>query len=147
MNKEPDPKLLLAYIILLAIMFFFIGFIIGKDKKEIGEYNEPILEAYHIPILVKNRTLIDVFEYDMEMYFLCYEIIKCESQWNENAKNPNSTARGLFQIIKGSEELCEKNLGIELDMYNEKDNMICGKYLMEHQGLSAWKESRHCWDK
>jgi len=38
MNKEPDPKLLLAYIILLAIMFFFIyeGDILSFD---IQDYN------------------------------------------------------------------------------------------------------------
>jgi len=78
---------------------------------------------------------------------LIERIIQCESGGDPTANNPNSTARGLLQIIKGSEEFCEKGLGLELDMYNPNDNLLCGEYLMAHGGVSHWEASRHCWER
>jgi len=74
-------------------------------------------------------------------------IIQCESGGNPNAKNPNSTARGLMQVIKSSEEFCERELGMELDMYDPDDNLLCGECLMANGGLAHWEESRYCWNQ
>ena len=73
-------------------------------------------------------------------------IIFCESSNNPNAKNPNSSARGLLQVIESSERECEKALGRKLDMYNPADNLACGRYLYENGGLRHWVSSKGCWE-
>jgi hypothetical protein len=77
---------------------------------------------------------------------LLERIIFCESGYDTLAKNPNSTARGLFQIVRSSELFCEKGLGRELNMFDSEDNISCAFYLLQHGGLSHWEESKYCWE-
>lgn len=68
----------------------------------------------------------------------------CESSLIPWAKNKNSSATGLFQIIKGTWEghKCEG------DITNYKDNISCAKKIHDGpQGLGAWSESFSCWKK
>ena len=97
------------------------------------------LEGNVSPYTVKTETFA-VLDDD-----LLLRIIECESGGNPKAKNPNSTARGLLQIIKSSEEFCEEGLGLELDMYSPEDNLLCGRYLVGHGGLAHWQTSESCW--
>jgi len=71
----------------------------------------------------------------------------CESRNNHKARNDSSTARGTYQIIKGTEELCEKWLGIELDMLNRNDNELCAMFLYDKYGTKPWRASKSCWSK
>ena len=74
-------------------------------------------------------------------------IIFCESTNNPNAKNPNSSAKGLLQIINKTAGECEEYFGREMNMYNSSDNLACGEYLYNRYGLKPWASSRGCWDK
>lgn len=58
--------------------------------------------------------------------------------FNPNAKNPNSTASGIFQFIEGTwEAMCEG------DVFNEDDNVRCGtKVLAKENGIKHWEASR-----
>jgi len=71
----------------------------------------------------------------------------CESSNNHKARNNSSTARGTYQIIKGTEELCEKWLGIELDMLNRNDNELCAMWLFNRYNTKPWRASKSCWSK
>ena len=59
--------------------------------------------------------------------------------FNPNAKNPNSTASGVFQFIRGTwNEMCEG------DVFNENDNIRCGvKILSQKNGIRHWEASRN----
>ena len=61
-----------------------------------------------------------------------------EVVFNRNAKNPNSTASGVFQFIRGTwESMCEG------DVFNEDDNIKCGtKILSKEYGIRHWEASR-----
>ena len=48
-------------------------------------------------------------------------IAYCESRYNPLAKNPNSTAKGLFQILDGTWNA----YGCEGDVFDEHDNIVC----------------------
>ena len=67
------------------------------------------------------------------------KIIQCESGGDRFAKNSNSSALGIFQIIDGTKELCERNLGVKIDRTNEKDSWKCALWLYNNYGLSHWE--------
>ena len=75
------------------------------------------------------------------------KIAWCESRYDHEAENPTSTATGLFQILKGTEELCEKHLGVELNMKNINDNKLCAMWLYDRYGTHPWENSMYCWSK
>lgn len=72
-----------------------------------------------------------------------YSIAMCESSLNPTAKNQNSSASGLFQIIRGT----WSEAGCTGDVFNEDDNIVCAKRLYDKQGLKPWKASKGCWSK
>ena len=74
-------------------------------------------------------------------------IIFCESTNNPNAKNPNSSAKGLMQVINKTAGECEEYFGREMNMYNSSDNLACGEYLYNRYGLKPWASSKGCWGK
>lgn len=61
------------------------------------------------------------------------------------AKNPKSSARGLFQIIAGT-WYSNDCIG---DKYNFQDNITCAYKILDGQGLTAWEVclngSAKCW--
>lgn len=129
--------LILVAIVALAMAFlfgFFIGFLINKPKPETS-LNDTIAYAPHIPYIPRIEVLGSKTN----------KIIFCESSGNPQAYNKQSGAKGLLQVIPSSEKLCEKGLERKLDMFNPEDNLVCGKYLKEHGGLSHWSESKNCW--
>jgi len=60
-------------------------------------------------------------------------IIEKESQFNPNAKNPNSSASGLGQVLRGTWEA--ECYGDVFDIY---DNLNCTRILRDRYGYSQW---------
>ena len=69
------------------------------------------------------------------------EVAKAESGLNPKAKNPNSSATGIFQILSGT----WKHFSCEGEPVNAKDNILCAKKVLDGQGLGAWQESYPLW--
>lgn len=69
------------------------------------------------------------------------KIIKCESGYNAAARNPTSSAKGLFQIIDGT----WRHFQCEGNVLNAEDNYKCGLKIATQSGLHHWNASRHCW--
>lgn len=59
--------------------------------------------------------------------------------FNKMAKNPNSTASGVYQFIEGTwNYLCEG------DVFSEDDNVRCGvKVLAKEGGIKHWEASKN----
>ena len=68
-------------------------------------------------------------------------VAKCESNFSEKARNKNSTAKGIFQILDGT----WKHFKCSGDVLKAEDNLACGVKILAGQGLSAWSESFSCW--
>jgi hypothetical protein len=70
-------------------------------------------------------------------------IAKCESGLRPEAKNPNSTATGIFQIIIGTWDgnKCEG------ERWDFQDNIKCAYKLYQSRGFQPWNASKYCWNK
>lgn len=69
-------------------------------------------------------------------------IAYCESQFNELAKNPYSSASGVFQILKGtwSDYKCTG------DRFSAIDNAACAVKIFKDSGSQPWDASKTCWN-
>jgi hypothetical protein len=70
-------------------------------------------------------------------------IAKAESTLNPNAKNKNSSASGLFQIIAGT-WYSNDCVG---DKWNYKDNTDCAWKIETLRGFQPWVSSSNKWNK
>jgi len=70
-------------------------------------------------------------------------IARCESGLRPEAKNPTSTATGIFQIIIGTWDgnRCEG------ERWDFQDNIKCAYKLYQSRGFQPWNASKHCWNK
>lgn len=73
------------------------------------------------------------YEVDEE---LVKSIIQCESSWNPEARNPNSSAKGLMQIIDGTWE----HFDCSGDVLNAYDNLACGMKILSTSGKHHWEQ-------
>lgn len=75
----------------------------------------------------------------------------CESRFRSDAKNPNSTATGVFQFIRGSWQYYgERIYGKEFEFKsptNPVDNIDLALTIMSERGYTDWTASSHCWNK
>jgi len=120
----------------IFVVFVICQFIVLKGNLDVYNSNE------------NWETVIEIkaYEYKIAMFRkkerpeVLKRILMCESGGNSFAKNPKSTALGIFQILDGTKELCERNLGVEIDRTNDNDSWTCAIWLWERYGLSPWQE-------
>jgi len=75
-------------------------------------------------------------------------IAQCESQMYARAKNPNSTASGLFQFIASSwAGYAKKHWGEVGDVFSAEDNADLGVWVIATYGTDDWLASSSCWKK
>ena len=68
-------------------------------------------------------------------------IIFCESSWNANAKNKDSSASGLGQFLTSTfNHYCAG------DKSNPYHQLECMNQMIANNGIGHWNESRHCWN-
>lgn len=68
-------------------------------------------------------------------------IVNAESGFDPSQKNPNSSASGLFQIVKRTWET-HHCIG---DVFNPQDNIACARKIFEANGTTDWNESKDNW--
>lgn len=100
---------------------------------------EPIIKS---PVTVEEKIRAS-FPEDPDM---AVKVAFCESSLNPNAKHTNSSASGLFQIIKGTWRgyKCGDN------QFDPDQNIECARkiYLRNGWGSTAsWAASKPCWSK
>jgi U3 small nucleolar ribonucleoprotein component len=92
----------------------------------------------------KPETIEDIItrtaqENNFDNIALLIRIAKCESSLNPKAKNPNSSARGLFQILD------MHKLSIEERQNPETSTKWAINRIKQEGSPRAWKESENCW--
>ena len=96
---------------------------------------------YEDPTLTVKRQICDVFKSDCDR---AIEVARAESGFNPNAKNPGSTATGIFQIIRGTWNLYK----CEGERTNSLDNIKCAKKIYDRNHgkfntSGGWEASFH----
>lgn len=74
-------------------------------------------------------------------------IAKCESGLIPTAKNPSSTAQGVYQFINSTWYGVMDNMGLPTttSKTNPYYNIEAGIYLLNKDGDRHWSESKPCW--
>ena len=72
-------------------------------------------------------------DYNFEQFYCLDEIVYKESRWNYKAKNPKSSAYGLFQILKSKEKDPIKQIDLGLKYLDRRYDGCACKALAHHK--------------
>jgi soluble lytic murein transglycosylase-like protein len=72
-------------------------------------------------------------DYNFEQFYCLDEIVYKESRWNPKAKNPKSSAYGLFQILKSKEKDPIKQIDLGLKYLDRRYDGCACKALAHHK--------------
>lgn len=122
-------KILIAIVVILIILFV----------------------DYKLPVAIAEAPIQPIPEWKLVKDPLFEKIGYCESKHDLTAKNPNSSASGEYQWLKGSwkyygEKLWGKDW-INKDIFSE-DNRELAWYVYTHFGTADWEadqKSYDCW--
>jgi hypothetical protein len=96
----------------------------------------------------KPETLRELFEryFHPEDVDLMWKVSWCESRHRSDAANPTSSARGLFQHLKGWYTGAWGHTG-PFNPYDAEESVRAAAVLLydTRAGIRHWDASRHCW--
>ena len=102
---------------------------------------EPISERNCYQNIDKIRCIGEDLGYGNDVIKTMIRIARSESNFRSEAKNPNSTASGIFQIIYGTwnSNKCQGNA------FDAEDNINCAYRLYDSRGFQPWASSASSW--
>ena len=131
---------------LILLVLVFLGSC-AKNEPKI-ELIKPEFKVEVKQVQAQERTLIEEIEYVFgDQAELAKRVAFCESSMNPKATHKDSSATGLFQILRGT----YRQFKCSGDPLNYVDNIRCAKKIYDHYdsfGTSGgWKASFYCWSK
>ena len=140
--QEPNK----AIIAFLSVMFFGV-LALNLPKSNAAFENPEITELNFIQentlVGISNPyyTNLDKIElYGIEIPYLLYKIIECESNFDPDACNGENCekGRGLIQLVSGTQKKYEEEIGRKIDPFDPIDNIECGLWLYKTHGTTPW---------
>ena len=96
-------------------------------------WNLDIAQSQTIKVNTLKQITFHKMNYDFEQFYCLDEIVWKESRWNYKAKNPKSSAFGLFQILKSKESDPIKQIDNGLKYINARYEGCACKALAHHK--------------
>jgi hypothetical protein len=96
-----------------------------------------IAQSREIKINTLKQITFHKMNYDFEQFYCVDQLIFKESRWNYKAKNPKSSAHGLFQILGSKEKDPIKQIDNGLKYLNARYDGCACKALAHHK-LKGW---------
>ena len=93
-----------------------------------------------VTLMLQKYPKLEIFGEDK---YTAAKIVFCESSGNEKAKNKNSSARGLLQILYRLHKLPEDKL-LTADYNIEQGYKL---YKQAKYTFKPWNSSRKCWSR
>jgi hypothetical protein len=94
-------------------------------------------ESQTIKVNTLKQITFHKMNYNFEQFYCLDEIVWKESRWNYKAKNPKSSAYGLFQILKSKEKDPIKQIDNGLKYINARyDGCACTA--LAHHKAKGW---------
>jgi len=90
-------------------------------------------ESQTIKVNTLKQITFHKMNYNFEQFYCLDEIVYKESRWNYKAKNPKSSAYGLFQVLKSKEKDPIKQIDQGLKYINHRYNGCACKALAHHK--------------
>lgn len=162
-NKSENPirslkisnsfKYTLSGVFLLFLSCLLIWCLFIQAKPVIGEetQNLPLQQAivFELPKAPTREEVVNYIAIQSKEQGLNPEMMLCiafhESGYNFLAKNPNSSASGIFQFLKGTWSATRTQMGMESSSpFNARDNIDTAIWKIKHGGIHAWDLDSEC---
>lgn len=129
-------------VIAIALLLFFL------PKTAVAE---PPPETISQGVLITKVPLTpkEKIEQEFKDAPVMVKIAGAESTHCKNKVNPKSSARGCFQILKGTwrDYKCEGDFNDEAVRMDDDKNIACARKLYDRDGTVPWNESKANWSK
>ena len=94
-------------------------------------------QSQELKINTLKQITFHKMNYNFEQFYCLDEIVYKESRWNYKAKNPKSSAFGLFQILKSKDKDPIKQIDQGLKYINHRYNG-CACTALAHHKAKGW---------
>ena len=129
---------LLILLALILLLWFIPSSAAKGDVKQI-QVTAPVEQEIVPPVPL---TPLQMIEKEFADAPIMVHIARAENRgFDPKAKNPNSSASGLFQILR-STWISEGCVG---EVFSPSDNIACARILYNRYGTRPWNESKHNW--
>lgn len=119
------------------------------ETEAIAEWtvNRDCIPGYDSGVVVECAILDSWLAYDVPVSLETWaRIAWCESNHQPEAKNPRSSASGLFQNLARYWDGRAEAAGFpDGDIWNPRVHAFVSAHLAETGGVGHWNPSRHCW--
>lgn len=95
-------------------------------------------QSQELKINTLKQITFHKMNYNFEQFYCLDEIVYKESRWNYKAKNPKSSAFGLFQILKSKDKDPIKQIDKGLIYLNHRYEGNACKALAYHKAKGWW---------
>ncbi len=95
-------------------------------------------ESQTIKVNTLKQITFHKMNYDFEQFYCLDQIVWKESRWNYKAKNPKSSAFGLFQILKSTDKDPITQIDKGLIYLNHRYEGNACKALAHHKAKGWW---------
>ena len=96
-----------------------------------------IAQSQELKVNTLKQITFHKMNYNFEQFYCVDELIHLESRWNHKAKNPRSSAYGLFQILKSKEKDPVKQIDLGL-RYLDRRYDGCACRALAHHKAKGW---------
>lgn len=126
----------------MSYKFFTIAFALALSVSPVFAQ-----QTAYIPVPPKPLTVREKVELEFKDAPIMVRIADAESDFRPDQTNKNSSASGVFQILRGTwkDYKCEGDF--ETERFDADANIACARKIYNRSGTTPWNPSKHDWGR